>query len=109
MATTPPPFQAVPDGLVVTVKLTPKSRRAGIEGVTQEPGPGGPVIALKARVAAPPEDGKANAALIELLAREWDLPKTSMTLVSGTTQRLKRIHIKGDPAALAARLKAHLP
>lgn len=102
------PLVAVADGVIVTVKLTPKSRREGIEGVSVEPGRNGPDCVLKARVAAPPEDGKANAALIALLAREWHLPKTSLTLDSGATQRLKRIHIKGDPASLAAALRVHL-
>lgn len=102
------PLQPVADGVIVSVKLTPKSRREGIEGVSVEPGRSGPECVLKVRVAAPPEDGKANAALIALLAREWRLPKTALTLASGATQRLKRIHIKGDPASLAAVLKAHL-
>jgi uncharacterized protein (TIGR00251 family) len=102
------PLQSVADGVIVTVKLTPKSRREGIEGVSIEPGRAGPECVLKARVTAPPEDGKANAALIALLAREWRLPKTALTLESGATQRLKRIHIKGEPVALAATLRAHL-
>jgi uncharacterized protein (TIGR00251 family) len=102
------PLVSVADGVIVTVKLTPKSRREGIEGVSIEPGRFGPECVLKARVAAPPEDGKANAALIALLAREWRLPKSALTLDSGATQRLKRIHIRGDAAALAATLKAHL-
>jgi uncharacterized protein (TIGR00251 family) len=102
------PLHAVADGLIVTVKLTPKSRREGIEGVSEEPGRAGPERALKVRVAAVPEDGKANAALLALLAREWDLPRTTLTLAAGATQRLKRIHIKGDPTTLAAKVKARL-
>ncbi len=102
------PLQCVTDGVIVTVKLTPKSRREGIESVSVEPGRSGPECVLKVRVASPPEDGKANAALLALLAREWRLPKTALTLASGATQRLKRVHIKGDPHSLAAALKAHL-
>lgn len=102
------PLLTVADGVIVTVKLTPKSRRSAIEGVSEEPGRGGPEYALKARVAAPPEDGKANAALLALLAREFGLPKTSLTLAAGASQRLKRIHIKGDAARLAATVKAYL-
>jgi uncharacterized protein len=102
------PLVTVADGVIVTVKLTPKSRREGIDGLSEEPGRAGPERALKVRVAAVPEDGKANAALIALLAREWDLPRTTLTLASGATQRLKRIHIKGDPNSLAAKVKASL-
>jgi uncharacterized protein len=103
------PLQPVADGVIVTVKLTPKARRESIDGISEEAGRAGPARALKVRVAAVPEDGKANAALIALLARAWDVPRTTLTLASGATQRLKRIHIKGDPTALAAKVKASLP
>ncbi|MBI3452709.1 MAG: DUF167 domain-containing protein [Rhodospirillales bacterium] len=94
------PLSAVADGVVVVVKLAPKSHREGIEGVATEPGARGPEAALKIRVAAPPEDGKANAALLALLAREWGVPRRALTLIAGATQRLKRVHVRGDPAAL---------
>ena len=57
---------------------------------------------LRVRVKAVPDKGKANAAVIALLAKALSVPKSAMTLVSGDTARLKTIEIEGDPAALAA-------
>lgn len=107
------PFVAVADGVVVTLKVTPRARHAGIDGVAalaEEGGRGGgqPSAALKVRVTAPPENGKANDAVAELLARSWHLPKRDLTLVAGAADRLKRFHIAGDPLTLKARLDAAL-
>ena len=102
------PLSQTAEGVVVAVKLTPRAGRAGIDGVAQEPGPDGNRPVLKVRVTAPPEDGKANAALIALLAKAWRLPKTALTLVAGETQRQKRILVRGDSAALMAAITQRL-
>lgn len=60
---------------------------------------------LKCRVRAVPEDGKANDALIALLAKALPVAKSAIAIVSGATARLKRIEIAGDPAGLTARLE----
>jgi uncharacterized protein (TIGR00251 family) len=84
------------------VRLTPKGGRDAIEGWWTG-GTGEP--ALKARVAAPPEDGKANAALIGLLARALAVRKSDVRIASGAASRLKTIDVEGDEAVLAARLQ----
>ena len=56
---------------------------------------------LAARLAAAPVDGKANAALIALVAARFGLPRRAVTQVAGDTARLKRLHLAGDGAALA--------
>ncbi len=48
---------------------------------------------LKVKLTAPPVDGKANEALIKILADHFDLPKSSITLLSGTHSRHKRVEI----------------
>jgi len=48
---------------------------------------------LKIRIQAPPIDGRANAALIELLAREFDVPKSAITIEQGELGRQKRVCI----------------
>lgn len=60
---------------------------------------------LRIRVKAVPDKGKANAAVIALLARALGVPKAAVTLVSGDTARLKTVAIAGDPAELEQRLR----
>lgn len=60
---------------------------------------------LRVRVKAVPDKGKANAAVIAVLAKALGLPKSALTLVAGDTARIKTIAIDGDPAVLVARLE----
>ena len=84
------------------VKLTPKGGRDAIDGWWTDSA-GNP--ALKARVAAPPEDGKANTALIGLLAKALEVRKSDVRIASGATSRLKLIEVDGDEALLQTRLE----
>jgi uncharacterized protein YggU (UPF0235/DUF167 family) len=59
-------------------------------------------------VTAAPEDGKANAALLRLLAKTWRLPRTALAVTGGATSRLKTVTIRGDGQALAGMLNAWL-
>ncbi len=63
---------------------------------------------LKIMVTAPAEGGKANAGLIALLAREWHVPKRDLTIVMGTTDRHKVLHVAGDAARLLPILEASI-
>lgn len=87
------------------LRLTPRGRGDRIEGVVRL-ADGTPV--LKASVGAPPEDGRANEALLRLLAAEWGLARRDLTIVAGAKSRNKSVSIAGDPAALLARLGAAL-
>jgi hypothetical protein len=84
-----------------TVKLTPKGGRDAIDGWQTDSG--GRQL-LKARVSAAPADGKANAALVALLAKALAIGRTRVTIVSGTTSRVKAIEVAGDSALIGARL-----
>lgn len=95
------PFTRATDGVLATVRLTPKSSANAVRGVAHD---SDGATHLKVTVTAVPEDGKANAALLKLLAKTWKLPKTSLTIASGTTARRKVVHISGDPASLYAML-----
>ena len=95
------PWAASADGLVVTVRLTPKGGRDSIDGVVLL-SDGGTV--LKARVAAAPTEGEANDALIRLLSRKLRVAPRDVTLLGGAASRIKRLLIKGDTAAIAAAL-----
>jgi uncharacterized protein len=65
-------------------------------------------VALKVAVTAPPEEGKANAAVIALLAEAWGRPKSALTVVAGAADRRKIIHLQGDPARLMQALEPWL-
>jgi len=95
------PFSAVDDGLRIRVRLTPKAARDRIQGVVHD---ADGVVALKVAVTAPPEKGKANAALIKILARAWRVPKSDLSLVAGHRDRRKVLHLAGDPDRLAKTL-----
>lgn len=99
------PFAAMPDGVRLAVRLTPKASSARIIGLIED-GSGG--VALKVAVTAPPEAGKANDALLALLAETLGLKRRDLHLALGAADRRKLVHIAGDPAALAARLEERL-
>ncbi|MBI3676449.1 MAG: DUF167 domain-containing protein [Proteobacteria bacterium] len=83
------------------VRLTPRGGRDAIDGwATAADGS----RHLKVRVSVPPEDGKANAALIVLLAKFFAVSKSSVTIVGGATARQKLVEVAGENAALTARL-----
>lgn len=96
------PFAAAGDAVTVTVRLTPKASADRIQGVVDE-ADGSAVV--KVQVTAVPEAGKANAALLKLLAKTWKLPKTSLSVVSGATSRRKVVRIAGEPSDLINRLQ----
>ena len=52
---------------------------------------------IKLRLAAPPVEGKANAALIEFLAQYFGVPRRNVSIVSGLKSRAKRVAIEGAP------------
>ncbi len=88
--------------VLVTARLTPKSSRDALEGV--ETLSDGRAV-LKARVRAVPEDGKANDALIKLVAKALGAPRSHVSIVTGATSRLKTIRVDGSPAELSAALE----
>jgi uncharacterized protein len=96
------PWAVSADGLVVTVRLTPKGGRDSIDGIVQLSD--GSTV-LRARVAAAPTEGEANDALIRLLAHKLHVAPRDVSLVGGATSRIKRMLIKGDPGAAAAALE----
>lgn len=101
------PARAAPDGRGVTVQLRvqPGARRNAVTGtVTEADG----TVRLRVTLTAPPEGGKANAALITLLAKRWRVVKSAVTLRTGTTGRRKTILVAGDPATILARIRNDL-
>ncbi|TWG50023.1 MULTISPECIES: DUF167 domain-containing protein [unclassified Aminobacter] len=90
-------YRRVSGGLELFVRLTPKSSRDAVEGVeTASDGR----AHLKARVRAVPEKGKANQALVKLIASTLGVPARDVEIVSGDTARLKTVRVSGDPESL---------
>ena len=95
------PWRAVPGGVALTLRLTPKGGRDAIDGMaTLADGE----TVLLARVRAAPEDGKANAALAALVAEAAGVAKSAVRLVGGGKSRVKRFTIDGDAGAIIAAL-----
>jgi len=99
------PFAVTADGLRVRVRVTPRASADRVTGTMQD---AEGIVALKVSVTAPPEDGKANAALVRLLAREWGVPKSAVSVIAGAADRRKLLHVAGEPQALAQRLERWL-
>lgn len=95
-------YRAVEGGVRVRLKVQPKARRAGILGLAPDP----EGAALRLAVTAPPEDGKANAAVVALLAGALDVARAAVFVVSGATDRRKLVEIRGNAQVLGAALAA---
>jgi hypothetical protein len=96
------PYRTTDDGLRVAVKVTPKASRDRIgDPFTDADGH----VVLKISVTAAPDRGKANDAVIRLLAKAWAVPKTSITVTSGATGRRKILHVAGDARVLQSKLR----
>jgi uncharacterized protein len=90
-----------PDGVLLPVRAMPGARSSGIRGIHNG--------ALKVAVTQVAEKGKANDALVEVLAKSLDLKRSQIELVSGQTDRDKRFLIRDVPLeTLQARLTAIL-
>lgn len=96
------PLVAVADGVFLSVRVTPRSRRPGIGAVVEDG-------ALAVAVTAAPENGRATEATIEMLAEHFGMPKRAFVLTQGASARHKRFKIEGKPADLYAAMKARLP
>lgn len=93
----PPWLQAGPDGVQIALRIQPRASRTEIVGVLGD--------ALKVRVAAPPVDDAANAALLRFLADRLDCPRGAVQLLRGRSARRKVVAIHGvDAATVAERL-----
>ncbi len=80
-------LRETPEGTYVPIKVVPHAKENAVMG--WENGE------LKIRLRAPPEKGRANAALLEFLAELLSLPIKDLTLVKGATSRHKLVFIKG--------------
>jgi uncharacterized protein (TIGR00251 family) len=83
-------------GVELAVLVQPRASRSKIVGVHDG--------RLKIALAAPPVDGEANAALVELLAEVLGVKRAQVTIVEGETSRRKRVSVTGVDAVAARAL-----
>ena len=95
------PWAADGDELRIVARVTPRGGCDALDGVGRD-AEGRPALAL--RVSAPPDGGRANAAVEALVAGLLDLPRSAVRVERGATARIKRLRAEGPPEALAARL-----
>lgn len=92
-------IQQFHDGVTVKIKLQPRSSRSEVSGLCGD--------SVKACVNAPPADGEANQALIQLLSDAFNIPKSRIEIIAGHKNRNKRIKFSGvDSAFILRQLKA---
>ncbi len=85
------PFDVRADGTVVLrLHVQPGAARAGMGGRHGD--------AVKVAVSAPPDKGKANEAVLVLVAAALGVPRSAVELVGGTTSRAKRVAVRGRTA-----------
>jgi hypothetical protein len=75
------------EAALFVVRVTPRAARDEIAGWQGDE--------LRVRLRAPPVDGRANEALLRLLATRLSVPPSSIELVSGATARVKRLRVTG--------------
>jgi hypothetical protein len=91
--TLPIDLQRCDEGVILPVRAKPGARRNAIEGVHDNH--------LTVAVTAAAEKGKANGAIIALLAKTLGLPKSSLEIIAGATSSRKRLLIRGiEPARI---------
>lgn len=85
------------DGSVrFAVRVQPRASRSEIAGVHGD--------AMKVRLSAPPVDGAANAALVELIAEALGVGRRAVRIVNGESSRSKVVEVEGVTAAAVLRL-----
>lgn len=81
------PFRKTRNGIVIEVKVEPRSSVQGITGVID--------TVLKVKLTAPPVGGAANEQLIEILSEETGIRKSDIKIVRGLSSKNKLVEIKG--------------
>ena len=88
------PFHEHRDGTLIDILVQPRASKTEITGIHDG--------ALRVRVAAPPVDGAANAAIVELLSKRLKVSKSDVQIVSGASGRRKRVLVRGIDAERAS-------
>lgn len=91
-------YTAKDNCITFSVRVQPRALQSNIVGEIEG--------SLKVKIAAPPADGKANEELIKFLAKQFDLPKRDIEIISGETAKNKIIRLHG---IMGEHFEAQLP
>jgi len=95
------PWRPVDGGVALVARVTPNAGATRIEGIeTRDDGS----AVLRIRVSVPPDKGKANKAVVALLAEALGVSKSAISITAGETARQKTVHIAGNAEAIGLRL-----
>jgi len=72
--------------MILRVRVKPGSKKEGVRKISENE--------LEVRVSAPPEKGKANLRLIEILSKHFGVPKSKVRIFKGETSRDKLVEVK---------------
>lgn len=75
------------DDAILTIRVVPRASKSEIVGFADG--------VLKIRIASPPVDGAANAELVKLLSKTFDVSKSRIAILSGQTSKMKQVKIGG--------------
>jgi uncharacterized protein (TIGR00251 family) len=89
----PDPITATADGVVLLIRVVPRSRRSTFDGLRDG--------AFRVRLLAPPVEGAANTELLALVAETLRVPRRDVSIQSGEHARAKRVLVNGITAAYA--------
>jgi hypothetical protein len=78
-------IKQVKNGIQLSVRVTPRSAKDQVEGIEAQH--------IKIRLRAAPEKGKANEAIIKILADFFDIAPSQISIISGQTSRIKKVFI----------------
>ncbi|NOX21084.1 MAG: YggU family protein [Nitrospirae bacterium] len=83
----PIPYKKSANGIVINVKVEPRSSKAVVSGLLGDQ--------LKVKLTSAPVDGAANKQLIEVLARFFGVKKKAVRIIKGQTSKTKVVEIEG--------------
>ena len=81
------PFSRVSDGIIIEVRVIPRSSKKEISGVVDN--------VVKVKLTAPPVDGAANEQLIEVLSKRFSVKKSGIMILKGESSKRKTVKITG--------------
>lgn len=73
---------------IIAIKVTPNAKANQIIGFVDN--------TLKVKIKAPAQEGKANIALVEFLAKSWGIPQRQIRILRGETTRNKTLEVTGE-------------